>query len=167
MTGLSRGRRRFCNWIHRQQERGTDESLHKSCGRTARLGPLFRLILYLIWYTSRLIAEFDNKNSNTGLVTKSTLRLNYSKFDGKIIFIRSRLLDSVYEDRVALYEVYQESHEFRMICWLWRMLRRRVYFRSGLSNNREVLKITFLFGRQEIGFKQKSKSQYLLSHEMH
>ena len=62
------------------------------------------------------MVEFDNKNSNTGLVTKPTLRLNYSKFDGKIVFIRSRLLDSVYEDRVAMYEVHQDSHEFRMVC---------------------------------------------------
>ena len=68
--------------------------------------------LYFGWFhIDWLMVEFDNKNSNTGLVTKPALRLNYSKFDGKIVFIRSRLLDSVYEDRVAIYEVWGTPRE--------------------------------------------------------
>ena len=56
---------------------------------------------------SAAAAELRSLSFYCGYVTDPSLREQYAEYDGKIVYIRANILNSAYEDKIAVYD-YEE-----------------------------------------------------------
>ena len=56
---------------------------------------------------SAAAAELRSLGFYCGYVTDPSLREQYAEYDGKIVYIRANILNSAYEDKIAVYD-YEE-----------------------------------------------------------